>query len=63
MLTFYSQVAKLVDNPLTTNSFVQFAELKLCTIEVKYSYRCSSANCMNECLINAVPQTAPIIIV
>ena len=39
------------------NSSVQFAKLKLGTVD-----RCSSANCTNEFLIGAVSRTAPIII-
>jgi len=38
--------------PITTNSTVKFAELKLTTAD-----RCSSLNCMNEFLIGAVRQT------
>jgi len=41
-----------------TNSYVQFAELKLRTVD-----RCSSANCTNEFPIGAVHRTAAIIIV
>jgi len=38
-----------------TNSFIQFAELKLTTV-----HRCNSANCTSEFLIGAVHRTAPI---